>query len=126
MQLRCFGWALAVSLTSIASTSAFDGRIEPFAVSSYWPDCVGKTCCDDYFAKCLPTIYPVHGCELDTYCPKPLPRVVSLTCFECDDYCRKPLPKPRCPSRFQLKSFPAAAAGSSGKEKQSGWGFIWW
>ena len=56
------------------------------------PDCIGKWCCDDYDAKCLPRICtPIRfGC--DDYCKKELPCGCTSFCFHCDDYCKKCLP----------------------------------
>jgi len=53
------------------------------------PDCIGKWCCDDYKAKCLPCVkVPLcFGC--DDYCRKSMPRVCTPLCFTCDDYCKK-------------------------------------
>ena len=75
------------------------------------PDCIGKWCCDDYRAKCLPCVkVPLcFGC--DDYCRKSLPRVCAPLCFTCDDYCKKCQP-PVCrpPLLGTLRCVPERAS----------------
>jgi hypothetical protein len=71
-----------------------------------WPNCVRKTCCDDYQPKPLPCAVPWKRFCCDDYCPKPLPCAVPVKPFCCDDYCPKPLPPITCPPCADLKCPP--------------------
>ncbi len=59
---------LAVALAAFASSAARAVDFGPLLPwHACWPNCITKTCCDDY-------------------CPKPMPCVLRIDCFGCDDY----------------------------------------
>lgn len=81
--------AIAVMFTALLLTTANAGEPCRKFLGCPVPDCIGKWCCDDYRAKCLPCVkVPLcFGC--DDYCRKTMPRVCTPLCFTCDDYCKK-------------------------------------
>ncbi len=76
-------------------------------LKNYWPDCVGKRCCDDYVRKPKPCATGVTCFECPDYCPKPAPCAYPLKAFCCDDYCPKRLPPVCCPSDKNWQCVPS-------------------
>ena len=111
----CLATVLAVFLAS-AAQAGDHGLLLPWTMC--WPDCIKKTCCDDYCPKPAPCV-PRIGCfGCDDYMYKCEPCVKRMGCFGCDSYCPKCPPVIRCAPTTGLKCVPTeprrvrAAAGS--------------
>ena len=110
MRLKTF--AVALVLVSLLPATALQAG-EPFCriLGCPVPDCIGKWCCDDYQAKCLPCVKVPFCFGCDDYCRKSLPRVCAPLCFSCDDYCKKcPPPVCRPPLLATLRCVPQRAS----------------
>lgn len=99
----------AMSAISVNVAFAADHCASFFRIAPWWPDCIGKYCCDDYCVKPLPAVCPVKCFCCDDYCPKPLPCIYPVKCFVCDDYCPKPLPCFICPKCNDYKCVPTCS-----------------
>jgi hypothetical protein len=86
---------LALGMLGAAPAVALDGGL--FDLAARWPNCVAKTCCDDYCPKPMPRVCKNGRFCCDNYCPKPEPCARPVCCCCCDNYCRKPLPPIQCP-----------------------------
>ncbi len=84
-----------------------------FCLDWCWPQCVRKTCCDDYCAKPMPCVPRVRCFECDDYGSKCEPCPKRICCFGCDDYCYKCPPVIKCPSCANLKCVPTTGAACS-------------
>jgi len=85
MRLRLIACSFAVLVLLTATARADLHRL--LSWNMCWPNCVTKTCCDDY-------------------CPKPMPCVKRTCNFGCDDYCPKCPPTIRCAPTAGLKCVP--------------------
>ena len=95
--------------TSSAACAADGGRLWSWRLC--WPNCIQKTCCDDYCPKPLPCT-PRIGCfGCDDYLCKCAPCVPRIGCFGCDDYCPKCAPVWRCAPATHLKCVPTEPHG---------------
>jgi hypothetical protein len=102
---------LAVVLAVFASSTAraIDfGLLLPW--HACWPDCIQKTCSDDYRAKAIPCVPRIDCFGCDDYTRKCEPRVNRLCFFGCDDYRPKCEPVIRCDPRSDLKCVPTEPA----------------
>ncbi len=92
MPARVIFMSVGLLLLSSQAASALDLWKGLAGLSHSVPDCVGKTCCDDYRGKCPPPPRPVKRPECDDYRRKCAPCTVPVKQFACDDYRGKCLP----------------------------------
>ena len=105
---HCLAVVLAV-LVSSAAHAADLGRLLPWKMC--WPDCIKKTCCDDYCPKPIPCVPRICCFGCDDYMYKCEPCVKRMCCFGCDDYCPKCEPVIRCAPCTNLKCVPTEPPG---------------
>jgi len=104
MRLRLIACSFAVLVLLTATARADLHRL--LSWNMCWPNCVTKTCCDDYCPKPMPCVKRTCNFGCDDYCPKPMPCVKRTCNFGCDDYCPKCPPTIRCAPTAGLKCVP--------------------